>query len=156
MQGAAPPGGAERPAWLAAGGEARSLFRQSHPSSHSSGDSSRRIPPPAPRVQLQPGSSLPGPPSPLVAAAAAVPGQAKHLDLIRSRQHQSPHIWPPRGGVRVRAAEGKGHVRTGPPGAHLDVGRWWAASRRQCSTLRAGVARAPLRPRPAEQLPSWW
>lgn len=55
--------------------------------------------------------------SPLVAAAAAGPGPAAHLDLVRGRQHQSRHIWPPRGGVRSRAAKGKGHVRTGPPGA---------------------------------------
>lgn len=109
---------------------ARPLFRQSGPSrSLSSGNPSQRIPP-APRGQLHP----PAASLSFGSRRRRRPRPVAHLELVRGRLHQSRHIWLPRGGAR-RAAEGKGHVRTGP--AALLPGVWqWGGGGRLAQTAR--------------------
>lgn len=144
MPSAAAPGGAGSPAR----GEAGSLFRQSHPGfafrrreplrAHSSSGTGT-----APRGQLQPGSSLPGPPSPLVAAAGGGPGL--------------PHIWTSLGAAGTkagtsgrRAAEcaagqqrGRGTSGQGRPARSEASGRGKAVGGWPQTELPAGLARQP-------------
>ena len=99
--------------------------------------------------------------------AATGPGQAAHLDLVRGRRHQSRHIWPPLSEARGGAAEGKGHVRTGPPGALRGIWKWEVGGRlaadgalpgrpalasksQQGSALTGQAVRGPLRPSQAD------
>ena len=75
------------------------------------------------------------------------PRPAAHLDLVRGRQHQSRHIWLPRGGVRGRAAKGKGHVRTGRLGAALrGVWKWGGGGRPAADGQTVHCPPGPRRP----------